>query len=94
MKKNNLRIDDEIYFIYGETSINKLTVKFLGNSSFVHNYAFDPQFKENFRRPIEYKDEGITWFRTFEQAKQKLYEKHESSGHIKQYDTDYWEIKL
>ena len=77
------KLNDIIYVKYHE-GITKEKVIALGKDIFIHTGCIDPYKIDDYKKPLTYKEYGITWFTNLKEVKQKY--------KIKQTFKDYWEV--
>lgn len=91
MEKCKLKVGDTFYRL-GSDYFTKETVYMCNDEAFISKRTFDSCLIEAARNQLLYKDENITWTRTFEKAK-KLLNAAELSDDSDDYFNDYWEVR-
>lgn len=82
------KIDQEIYMITYVSnepySLTKGKVFMMNDSSFIVENMLGDGYISEYRKPLNFKDEGITWFRTFNAAEEYI----KSKGYSIKYEID------
>lgn len=84
-----IRLGSTIYICY-KGGIYKEKVFMLGETSFIHENAFNGMILMDYRRPLQYSDKGKVWFTDLEMAKKFL---RETTGKMRIHEIEegHWE---
>lgn len=86
---DDLMIGDVIYYLFNNTSLQKVKVFMIGKYEWIHEEAFDDRFSEEYRAPISLFEEGKTWFRSLDEANNYI---KLNGWKLEQLESDYWEV--